>query len=102
MCTLDVQLGALYKRNRLARLGMHHSYEFFRVKSVSPTGRIMGWIVPADVELLESGQMFSRKRWRVQKGPATTRARQMPRPRSWKLVTDDEREHGIVASSVLP
>lgn len=90
----------ILKCNKLARLGMHYSYDFFKVKHITKKGTVMGHFLEHSNDLLEFTQEIRKNRWRVHNA-TVGKVRKLPHPWSWQLVTAQELREGIVASSCI-
>ena len=94
--------GAILKQNTLARLGAHYSYEFFLVSAITEKGNVTGWPLTATRTNEYHDHDVSTDCWRVCVVPtADTRKKRLPKPWSWKLVTEEELRDGVRATSCV-
>ena len=91
---------AVLKCNKLARHGHHYDYQFFKVTHVTKKGTVMGHYLLHSCNTVEYDISNHVQRWEVY-DTTVGKVRKLPRPWSWELVTQREREEGIVACSCV-
>tara|TARA_B100000683_G_scaffold67956_3_gene66671 strand:+ start:2520 stop:2813 length:294 start_codon:yes stop_codon:yes gene_type:complete len=96
-----MRAGDLLKYNRLWRAGMHYSYVFFVVTHVTSKGTPMGRYVAPSKKVEQASHDTTTIRWRVDPGRTGGAIRRLPHPGRWEAVTEEELEHGVVATSCV-
>lgn len=99
MCD-SFRAGDVVKQNTLERLGCHVSYRFFKVTHVTQKGNPMGFYLPFSRKNENINNDFSTDVWFVETSFSSPSKRfRLPRPSLWTLVTEEEKEYGIRATS---
>lgn len=92
--------GTVLKYNTLWQSGMHHHYVFFRVSHVTAKGTIMGRYLSSHRTCEAFSHDYSTDRW-VVLSQSEGKLRRLPHPRWWEVMTEEECETGVQATSCV-